>query len=93
MYKNSKIEIDSDKKVASTAIAQNLSTKKDDDMPPIWWEVKAWGYQADVLNMFEKGDKVHVSGHVNQETWKGRDGELKSKLVIVADDIYQCVRV
>lgn len=50
-----------------------------------WHTVKVFGREAEWLGKdARKGSKVLVVGHIETETWTGRDGQEKSRQVIVA---------
>ena len=52
-----------------------------------WWSVNAWGKQAETCNQYvKKGNTVLVQGRVEMQEWE-KDGQHKSKLVIVADNV------
>lgn len=56
-----------------------------DDQPPAWVPVKIWGKSAtNAGDLLRKGSKVAIAGKLELEEWKTRDGENRSKLLVVA---------
>lgn len=61
-----------------------------DGPPPetVYYEVTCFGSLAEhVAECMKKGYRVIVSGEGKVETWTGKDGQEKSKKVIVANEI------
>ena len=54
---------------------------------PAFIRVKAFNELADVLNEFEKKDRVHVAGLLMIEVWQGRDGNVRESYELHADAI------
>lgn len=75
----------SGKAVASATAAMNIG-KREDNMDPIWFRIKGWGYTAEVMAQLRKGDAVRVDGYLTEERWT-KDGEQQSALTIVCDSI------
>lgn len=47
---------------------------------------KVWGKSAESLSKYtKKGSKIAVCGSIEQENWEDKDGNKRSKLVIIAD--------
>lgn len=75
---------------------------KDDDgdtkYDASWFSVKSFGYTAaDVQNVIASADdegaetvRVMVQGELRQEQWETDDGQKRSKVVIIADDVRLC---
>ena len=52
-----------------------------------WYDVKAWGDLAtNVAENCKKGSRVIVAGYLEQETFDDKDGNKRSKIVVVAND-------
>lgn len=50
--------------------------------------VKVWGNQAENVDDFlSKGSGVAVSGRLQQQRWENDEGETRSKMVVVADNV------
>lgn len=52
-------------------------------------DVKAWGQQAEfVSKYFKKGDVIHITGRLTQESWEDKtSGTKRSKLIVTAENI------
>jgi single-strand DNA-binding protein len=70
---------------ATATLAVNLA--EDDDAPPVWFGVTAFGKVAEILCKHSKGDLISVSGRLKLNRWRGQDGEEREQLQIVADSI------
>lgn len=78
----------SGKAVASFSIAVYAGKDRDAD----WFDVTVWNGNYDLLaeNVSEslsKGDRVTVSGRIVQDRWEDPDGQKRTKVKIVADDV------
>ena len=52
-------------------------------------DITSFGKLADVANKYlKKGSRVLVAGVVKQETWKNKEGENRSKIGFIANDIH-----
>lgn len=57
------------------------------DGPPSFFNVTCWREMAEnVCESLRKGMKVTVVGRLEEQTWE-KDGEKKSKLEVIADDV------
>jgi len=57
---------------------------------PNFFNVTVWGNRADALSkMLSKGSKVLISGRLRWSQWE-TDGQKRSKVEIVADDVELC---
>ncbi|MHA2068217.1 MAG: single-stranded DNA-binding protein [Candidatus Thorarchaeota archaeon] len=75
-----------DKKLAtfSMAVSRRVKGEKVSD----WFDVKAWGYNADfVANYVQKGSAILVAGEPQVETWDAKDGGKRSKVVLNAQRV------
>jgi single-strand DNA-binding protein len=77
---------------SGTAVAQfSLAVDgfaKDGKKPTHWVDIKVWGKSAQFCaDYLRKGGKVGVVGRLEQEKWTSKDGDERSKLVVVADRV------
>ena len=55
---------------------------------PNFFEVTVWGSRGESLSRFlSKGMKVVVSGRLRWSSWQNQEGEKRSKVDIIADDV------
>jgi len=48
--------------------------------------LRAWARSAEVISEYcRKGRPLFVEGHLRTDSWEGRDGQKRSKLVVVVD--------
>lgn len=65
--------------------------KNGEEQGPTWVPVKIWGKQAQIAGDFlKKGGLVAIAGKLELEEWKTRDGEPRSKLIVVAYRFTSC---
>ena len=72
-------------------IAVNSSEKKDGEWVdvPSFFEVKAFGKLFESQHPYlNKGANVTVEGKLKQESWQTKEGNKRSKIVIVSDTLY-----
>jgi len=82
--------------VASFGVVFNKRTKNEDgkweDGDAQFFDVTCWRSLAEnVAESLEKGTRVVVSGRLEYQTWE-KDGEKKSKVQIVADEVGPSLR-
>jgi single-strand DNA-binding protein len=59
--------------------------KKKDDT--VWLNIEAWDKTAELIGeYFKKGSQIGIQGRLQVDTWE-KDGEKKSKTVIIAEQI------
>jgi single stranded DNA-binding protein len=81
------------KMVTEVAVAVKQRGKKDEngnwvDQPAFWTRVELWNKQAEnATDTLRKGDRVYVTGNVEQEVFTKRDGTQGSALRIVYGSI------
>ena len=81
----------SGKPVASLTVAVNR--KKGDDEHTSFIDVTAWDSLAEnVSESLQKGDRVVVTGRLEQRSWETPEGDRRSKLEVVADEIGPSLR-
>lgn len=71
----------SGKAVCGASGAQSRG-KREDNIPPIWYEITAWDFQARVLQTFRKGEAVRATGVLDVKEYNG-----KTYLKITIDSI------
>lgn len=73
----------------TVAIANNQSVKVNDEWKntAYFFDIVMWGKLADNLEKYlYKGKGIAVDGHLKVDTWE-KDGQKKSKTLIVADTV------
>lgn len=80
--------------IGKTSIAVNRSRKNGDKWVDevSFFNVSVWGKTAENLqNYLKKGAKIALKGFLKQERWQDKnDGQNKSKISIIADQIELC---
>ena len=78
------------------AVSRRWYNKKTDDWDEetSWIDVTAWGDLAEnAADSIGKGDRVTVTGRLNQRSWEDKDtGANRSKVEVVADDVALSLR-
>jgi len=78
--------------VAELSVAVNRKDKQGEDHTS-YIDVKAWQSLAEnVVESLTKGARVTVTGRLEQETWQDKEGNNRSKIVVVADEISPSLR-
>ena len=58
-----------------------------------FFDIVCWGdLGTNVADSLGKGDRVIVSGRLEQRSWETQDGEKRSKIEVVADEVGPSVR-
>jgi len=66
---------------------RNPQTDQWEDVPN-YFDVVVWGQRGESLSRFlSKGSKIAVSGRLRWSEWQNQEGEKRSKVEIVADDV------
>ncbi|QIT56902.1 single-stranded DNA-binding protein [Aquisalimonas sp. 2447] len=52
-----------------------------------WFGLVAFRKQAEQLASHSKGDRLSVAGRLQRQEWKGRDGEDRQQLQVIADSL------
>jgi len=73
-------------------VVENIEKRQGDkwvDDEPAFWPVTVWGkaLAANVLASLRKGARVTVVGHYRNNVWEGEDGNRRSRLEVVADEV------
>lgn len=78
--------------VASFGLAWNRR-KQDGEDETSFFDVTCFRQLAEnVGESLVKGSRVVVSGHVSQRSWENQEGERRSKVEIIADDVAPSLR-
>lgn len=73
--------------VTSFGLAWNRKGQNDEDVVS-FFDVTCWsGLAENVAESIHKGDRVVVYGRLDQRSWENPEGERRSKVEIVADDV------
>ena len=73
--------------VANFGVAWNRKGQNDEDVVS-FFDVRCWRNLAEnVSESISKGSSVIVYGRLDQRSWENQDGERRSKVEIVADDV------
>ena len=79
------------KAVTKLAVAVSKRTQKDGvwiDGPTSYFDIVCWGTLADnVAASITKGCRVIVTGRLEQRTWETSDGQKRSTVELVADEV------
>ena len=76
--------------VLSFSVCVNTQVKRGDSWEdkPNWVEVSIFGRRAEaVAKYLAKGTHVTLHGRLSQSTWETKDGQKRSRLEVIADDI------
>lgn len=76
--------------VLAFSMCVNSRVKRGDEWAdkPNWVDVSIFGRRAESLARYlAKGSHVTVHGRLSQHTWETDDGQRRSKLEVIADDI------
>jgi single-strand DNA-binding protein len=77
-----------DQSVANFSLAVDRPKKRGEKQSPIWIKVTLWGKTADNLTEYiTKGKVVSVTGAIDLNTYKTRNDEERTELVLNARDI------
>ena len=78
------IDTSTGKAMTVCSMAVSLSSR-DQGEATEWVGVVAFGKQADALAAHRKGDLVSISGNVQLNRWKDKEGNEREQLQVVAD--------
>ncbi len=81
--------------VASFGVAVNRRWKRGDEWQEetSWFDVKCWKQMAEnVAESIHRGTRVIVTGRLEQRSWETDNGEKRSKVEIIADEIAPSLR-
>lgn len=78
--------------VCNFGVAWNLK-QRDGEEQVCFFDVTCWRDLAEnVAGSVHKGDRVVVYGRLDQRSWEGKEGERRSKVEIVADEVAPSLR-
>ena len=84
------------KAVTNLGVAVNRrtfnKTTNDYDESTSFFEVTCWDSLAENVAQLAKGTRVTVEGRLEQQTWETDEGEKRSKVIIVADEVATSMR-
>jgi single-strand DNA-binding protein len=70
-----------DNVVCNFSIAVRRAKKKGEEQDPIWVKCTAWGKTAEIAEQYlKKGHQVCVTGSVDLESWKDKDGNTRTDM-------------
>ncbi len=83
--------------VANFGLAYNKRKRSADgsweDGDPAFFDIACWGQLAEnVCETIQKGTRVLVTGRLDQRSWENQEGEKRSKVEIVADEVSPSLR-
>jgi single-strand DNA-binding protein len=78
--------------VTSFGLAWNRKGQSDEEIVS-FFDITCWsGLAENVAESIHKGDRVVVYGRLDQRSWENPEGERRSKVEIVADDVSPSLR-
>ncbi len=78
--------------VTNFGLAWNRKGQNDEEIVS-FFDVTCWsGLAENVAESINKGDRVVVYGRLDQRSWESQEGERRSKVEIVADDVSPSLR-
>jgi len=78
--------------VTNFGLAWNRKGQNDEEVVS-FFDVTCWsGLAENVAESITKGSRVVVYGRLDQRSWENQDGERRSKVEIVADDVAPSLR-
>lgn len=79
--------------VANTPREKNRQTGEYEDGETMWVRVTAFKQMAEnAVESLTKGSRVVVTGRLKQESWEDKQGEKRTSLVLLADEIGASLR-
>lgn len=74
--------------VASFGVAWNMKGRDGQEDKVSFFDVTCWRQLAEnVSDSLTKGSRVVVYGRLDQRSWENQDGDRRSKVEIIADDV------
>ena len=73
--------------MATCSIAVDATPGNAEEQETVWFNILSFGRAADVLAKHSKGDLVSIVGNVTQSRWTTADGEERTNLTIIADQV------
>lgn len=79
--------------IASTKRRFNRDTQQWEDGDTIWVSITVWGKKGEaVANGVQKGDLLMVVGEWREHRWETPEGEKRSKLKVIADEVAHVIK-
>ena len=83
--------------LASFGVAINKRKRNDrgewENGDPSFFDITCWGQLAEnVAESVQKGTRVVVTGRLDQRSWETQDGDKRSKVEVVADEVAPSLR-
>ncbi|PJZ71402.1 single-stranded DNA-binding protein [Leptospira perolatii] len=77
------------KSVAQFTLAVNHFTRSENEDGDVsYFDIETWDKSAEACSEYlKKGRKVTVVGYLKQDRWKNQEGQSRSKVKIIADDV------
>lgn len=67
---------------------QPRNQQSSEETPPDWYRIVCFGQQAEFADQYlRKGLRVYVDGRLQIDRWTGNDGQERTTVEIVANDI------
>lgn len=77
-----------DQTVTNFNVAADRPKKNGEKQKPLWVKAVLWGRRGEALEQYlTKGTTVSISGDIDIETYKNREGEVVSQLVCRVDQV------
>lgn len=64
-----------------------VAMQGEDDTPPLWLGIVAFGRAAEALCRHAKGDLLSVSGQMKLNRWRDSAGNDREQLQVIADSV------
>ncbi len=72
----------------NVAVNEKFKTGDQDQERVTWFEVTAWGRQAEICNEYlEKGRQVMIRGRISASAWTTQEGEHRASLKLIAQEV------
>ena len=72
----------------SLATTKKWGDKDNKKEKTIWHTVNVWGkYAENIYQYLKKGQKVAISGEIDENKWEDKDGNKRSRIIIIAQEI------
>ena len=74
--------------VVQLRLATDRYSKSNETTETDWHSVVVWGKTAEAMARYvAKGDRVHVTGRLQQHSWQTDSGELRSRTEVHANEV------
>ncbi len=73
--------------LAKFSIASNYYAGAGKDEDVSYFDIVVWGKRAEACAKFlKKGNQIAIDGHIKQERFQDKEGNNRSKIVVIADN-------